>query len=46
VKKVPMIPPKLPTQTTEIDALAVSKQDSKSRATAQERTEAILRNYL
>ena len=46
MKKVPMIPPKLPTQTTEIGTPAVSKQDSKSRATAQERTDAILRNYL
>jgi hypothetical protein len=41
-----MIPANLPTQTTEIGTPAVLKQDSKSRATAQERADAILRNYL
>jgi hypothetical protein len=41
-----MIPANLPTQTTEIGTPAVLKQDSNSRATAQERADAILRNYL
>ncbi len=46
MKKIPMTPANLPTQNMEIGTPSVSKQDSESRATAQERTNAILRNYL
>ena len=41
-----MIPANLPAQNMEFGTPAVLKQDSKSRATAQERADAILRNYL
>ncbi len=46
MKKIPMTPANLPTQNMEFGTLAVSKQDSESRATAQKQADAILRNYL